>query len=98
MEKSIDLLEGSRSLMEGERGLLFCFGRAGVRKKRQSTIGEKGERYKYPLAPTISKVTAVPLSGCASLQVRHYHTRQDSMGKSKVMAILAVKLRIYMLD
>ena len=51
MEKSIYLLESSRSIMEGEREAPFCFGRAGVRKKRQRAIGEEGEGYKYPLAP-----------------------------------------------
>ena len=35
MGKSMDLLEGLRSTMEGERELLLCFGRAKVRKKRQ---------------------------------------------------------------
>ena len=47
----MDLLEGSRSLMEGEREAPFCFGQAGVRKKRQRAVGEEGEGYKYPLAP-----------------------------------------------
>ena len=54
MGKSMDLLEGSRSLMEGERESPFCFGRSEVRKKRQSTVGEEGEGYKYPLAPTVT--------------------------------------------
>ena len=31
--------------------LLLCFGRAEVRKKRQSTVGKEGEGYKCPLAP-----------------------------------------------
>lgn len=31
-----------------ERVAPFCFGQAGVRKKRQCTIGEEGEGYKYP--------------------------------------------------
>ena len=46
----MNLLEGLRSKMEGggERELLFCFGRAEVRKKRQSTVGKEGEGYKYP--------------------------------------------------
>ena len=51
MGKSIDLLEGSRSTMEEERELLFCFGRAGVRKKRKRAIGEEREGYKYPPSP-----------------------------------------------
>ena len=53
------------------------------REKRD--IGEEGERYKYPQLKC----------GSASLQVRHYRTRQDSKGKSEVLAVLAVKLRIY---
>ena len=51
MGKSIDLLGGLRSIMEGERELLLYFGRVEVRKKWQSTVGEEGEGYKYPLAP-----------------------------------------------
>ena len=39
MEKSIDLLGGLRSTMEGERELLLCFGHAEVRKKRQRAVG-----------------------------------------------------------
>ena len=31
-----------------ERELLLYFGRAEVRKKRQSTVGKEGEGYKYP--------------------------------------------------
>ena len=50
----MDLLEGSRSIMEGERDLLFYFGRAGVRKKRQRAVGEEGEGYKHPQPPTIT--------------------------------------------
>ena len=47
MEKSIDLLDGLRSTMEGEReSSCFCFGRVEVRKKRQSTVGKEGEGYK----------------------------------------------------
>ena len=34
-----------------ERELLLYFGRAEVKKKRQSTIGKEGEGYKYPPAP-----------------------------------------------
>ena len=41
----MDLLEDLRSTMEGERELLFSFGRAQVRKKRLVTVGEEGERY-----------------------------------------------------
>ena len=51
MGKSMNLVEGSMSTMEGEREAPFCFGRARVRKKRQRAIGEEGEGYKYPLAP-----------------------------------------------
>ena len=35
----------------GRESSYCCFGRARVRKKRQSTVGKKGEGYKYPLAP-----------------------------------------------
>ena len=48
MGKSMDLLGGLRSTMEGERELLLCFGHAEVRKKRQCTVGEEGEEYKCP--------------------------------------------------
>ena len=47
----MDLLEGSRSTMEGEREAPFYFGRAGVRTKRQRAVGKEGKGYKYPLAP-----------------------------------------------
>ena len=52
----MDLLEGSRSIMEGERKreAPFYFGRARVRKKRQKAVGEQGEGYKYPTAPTVT--------------------------------------------
>ena len=50
----MDLLGGSRSTMEGEREAPFYFGRAEVRKKRHRAIGEEGEGYKYPLAPTVT--------------------------------------------
>ena len=75
----MNLLEGSRSLMEGEREAPFCFGRARVRKKRQRAIGEEGEGYKYPLAPNshLSRDSAMA-------QVRQCHTMQDSKGKSEV--------------
>ena len=69
---------------EKERGLLLCFGRAEVRKKRQRAIGEEGEGYKYPLAPNghLSRgttlksrqchdlSTAVPLFKCGSVTPR----------------------------
>ena len=53
-------------------------------------VGEEGERYKYPPVPNghLSR-------GSASLHVWHYRTKQDNKGKSEVLAILAVKLRIY---
>ena len=37
----MNLLEGSRSLMEGERGLLFCFGRAGMSKRKKIVVGKR---------------------------------------------------------
>ena len=52
MGKPMDLLEGLRSTMEGERELLLCFGCAEVRKKRQRAIMEEGERYIYPQPST----------------------------------------------
>ena len=74
----MDLLEGSRLLMEGERAP-FYFGRARVRKKRQRAIGEEEEEYKYPPAPN-----GHLSHDSASLQVRHCRTTQDNKGKSKV--------------
>ena len=50
----MDLLEGSRSTMEGERELLLGFERAKLRKKRQVAVGEEGERYIYPQPPTVT--------------------------------------------
>ena len=37
-----------------ERELLLYFGRAEVRKKRQCTIGEEGEEYRYPQPPMVT--------------------------------------------
>ena len=54
MEKSMDLLGGLRSTMEGERELLLYFGHAHMRKKRQMTIEKKGKGYKYPQPPTVT--------------------------------------------
>jgi hypothetical protein len=55
MGKSMNLLEGLRSTMEGERELLLCFGCAQVRKKRQVPLGKEGERYIYTLqSPTVT--------------------------------------------
>ena len=51
MEKSMDLLEGSRSLMEGERELLFYFGRARMSRRKKIAVGEEEDGYKYPLSP-----------------------------------------------
>ena len=49
----MDLLESSRSLMEGEREreLLFCFGRARMSRRKKIAIGEEEDGYKYPLSP-----------------------------------------------
>ena len=76
MGKSMDLLEGSRSTMEGEREAPFYFGQVRVRKKRQRAIREEGEGYKYPQPPTVTSVMAVPRLKCgnASLQVRQSRT------------------------
>ena len=52
-----------------ERELLLYFGRAEVRKKRQSTVGKEGEGYKYPPAPNVH------LSHSSAMaQVRQFHT------------------------
>ena len=51
MGKSMDLLEGLRSTMEGERELIFLFGHAGISRRRKRDIGEEEDRYKYPLSP-----------------------------------------------
>ena len=37
-----------------ERELLLYFGRAEVRKKRQSTIGKEEKWYKYPQPPMVT--------------------------------------------
>ena len=50
----MDLLEGSRSLMEGERGLLFCFGRAGMSRRKKIAVGSKRMGINTPLAPTVT--------------------------------------------
>ena len=69
MEKSIDLLEGSRSTMEGGRDAPFYLGWAGVRKKRPRAVGKEGEGYKYPLAPN-----GHLSCGSAATQVRQCRT------------------------
>jgi len=51
MGKLMDLLEGSRSLMERERELLFCFGRAGMSRRKKMAVGKEEDGYKYPLSP-----------------------------------------------
>ena len=65
----MDLLEGSRSTMEGEREAPFYFGQVRVRKKRSRDIGEEGEGYKYPPAPN-----GHLSHGSAMAQVRQCHT------------------------
>ena len=50
----MDLLEGSRSLMEEERGLLFCFGRPEMNMRKKIAVGEEEDGYKYPLTPTVT--------------------------------------------
>ena len=52
MGKSMDLLEGSRSLMEGEKDLLFYFGHAGMCSRKKLAVGEERERYIYPQPST----------------------------------------------
>ena len=47
----MDLFEGSRSLMEGERELLFYFGRARMGRRKKMSVGEEEDGYKYPLSP-----------------------------------------------
>ena len=47
----MNLLEGSRSLMEGARGLLFYFGRAKMSIRKKIVVGEEEDGYKYPLSP-----------------------------------------------
>ena len=79
MGKSIDLLGGLRSTMEGERELLLYFRSAEMRKKRQSTVGKEGEGYKYPATPN-----GHLSHGSAMAQVRQCRTTQDSKGKIEV--------------
>ena len=49
----MDFLEGSRSLMEGEREreFLFYFGRARMSRRKKIAVGEEEDGYKYPLSP-----------------------------------------------
>ena len=51
----MDFLEGSRSLMEGEREregeVLFYFGRPGMSKRKKIAVGEEDDGYKYPVNP-----------------------------------------------
>ena len=47
----MDLLEDSRSLMEGEKDLLFYFGHAGMCSRKKLAVGEEEDGYKYPLSP-----------------------------------------------
>jgi len=51
MGKSMDLFESSRSLMKGERDLLFCFGRARMSRRKKIVVGDEEDGYKYPLSP-----------------------------------------------
>ena len=61
----MDLLEGSRSLMEGEgeRELLFCFGRARMSRRKKISVREEEDGYKYPLSPNghLSRGSAAPV-------------------------------------
>ena len=47
-------------------------------EEEERDVGEKGERYKYPLAPN-----GHSSHGSAALHVWHYRTRQDSKSKKK---------------
>ena len=71
MGKSMDLLGGLRSTMEGGRELLLCFERAQVRKKRQidSRWGGRGKVY-IPLAPNGHRTQGVGRDGACGLKVR----------------------------
>ena len=51
MGKSMDLLKDSMSLMEEERGLIFCFERVEMSRRKKIAVGEKEDGYKYPLSP-----------------------------------------------
>ena len=76
----MDLLEGSRSTMEGERERApFLFGHARMSRRKKRDVGEEEDGYKYPLSPNghLNRRSA-------SLQVRQCHTSQDSKGKSEV--------------
>ena len=57
----MNLLEGSRSLMEGARGLLFYFGRAKMSIRKKIVVGEEEKWNKYPLSPNdhLSRSNAV---------------------------------------
>ena len=59
-------------------------------EEEERDVGEEGKMYKYP-----SALNGHLSRSSASLHVRHCRTRQDSKDKSEVLAVLAVKLRIY---
>ena len=84
MGKSVDLVGGLRSTMEGERELLFLFGCARISRRRKRDIGEEEDGYKYPLSPNGHLSAVVPHYGGAPLQVRQCRTVQDSKDKSEV--------------
>ena len=66
----MDLLVGLRSTMEGERELFFCFGRAGMSRRKKMAVGKEEDGYKYPLSPNGHLSAAALHYDSASLQVR----------------------------
>ena len=86
----MDLLGGLRSIMEGERELLFYFEPLGMNRSQKRDVGEEEDGYKYPLSPN-----GHLSHGSVMAQVRQCRTRQDSKGKSEVLAIFAVNLRMH---
>jgi len=89
MEKSIEKLESSRSPIEEREKHFSVSAQAKWLRKKRETLGRKRKDINTP-APN-SHLS----HGSASLQVWQCRTRQDCKGKSKVLAVLAAKLRIY---
>ena len=86
---------------EREKGTLLFLDELNEWEREEPRWGGRG-RYKYPQPQRSHKSrqcrsssAAVPHCDSASLQVRHYLTRQGSKGKSEVLAVLAELLRMY---
>ena len=66
----MDLLDGSRSTMEGVRGRApFLFGRAGMSRRKKRDVGEEEDGYKYPLSPNGHLSRGMPWLKCGSVSL-----------------------------